>query len=144
MKFSITNKGNVVQCKWNCNCNHEHYIGTYENALKYFGVDTNNIKSYGNLKNIIIYHQTSQYTIPKLSNELYDILINAMSEHKYWVEPINRENKAFELLSWANENNYLNDKIIYKTLKNNSESNLKVQKRLYMYELWKDKNEGRY
>lgn len=137
-KYSVTNKGNVIQCKWNCQCNHEHYIGTYENAVKYFGIDTNEIQSYGNLMNIIIYQQTSQFTIPKLSNELYEKLIDAMSEHKYWVPQDQRHNKAMEILNQAEKAGFIKDDIICKTIK--EKVNVKSQRRVYLFELWKDQN----
>lgn len=138
-KWSLTNKGNVIQCKWNCKANHEHYIGTYERAVKYFGVLQNEIKSYGNLLNIIIYHQTSQYTVPKLSNELYDILINAMSEHKYWIEPNARHAEAIKTLDLANSKGYIFDALICKTIDERGNDNAK--KRKYMYELWLKQND---
>lgn len=138
-KYSLTNKGNVVQCKWNCACNHEHYIGTYERAVKYFGIEQDEIKSYGNLLNIIIYHQTSQYTVPKLSNELYDIMISAMSEHKYWTKPSERHKRAMETLKIANKKNYIMDKIICKTIE--EKGNINAKKRKYMYEVWCKQND---
>ena len=138
-KYSLTDNGNVIQCKWNCNLNHEHFIGSYELAVKYFGIDENQIKSYGNLMNIIIYHQSGLYTYPKLSNELFNILINAMSEHKYWIEPKYRNEKALEILSQAKKCNYIMDEKICKTIKQNKD-NLKAQKRLFFYKKWIKEN----
>lgn len=140
-KWSLTNKGNVVQCKWNCESNHEHYIGTYERATKYFGVEQSDIKSYGNLFNIVVYHQTSQFTIPKLSNELYDILISAMAEHKYWVIPKDRHNKAMEILDIANKKGFIIDEAICKTINIKAQDNVKAQRRQYLYKLWLEQNE---
>lgn len=140
-KWSLTNKGNVIQCKWNCKANHEHYIGTYERAVKYFGIDQNEINSYGNLFNIVMYHQTSQYTVPKLSNELYDILINAMSEHKYWIPIEKREEKAFEILDLAKKSGYIIDDRICKSIDEKAKDNPKQQRRKYMFEIWKNKYE---
>ena len=140
-KWSLTKNGNVVQCKWDCKANHEHYIGTYEHAVKYFGIDQNEINSYGNLFNIIIYHQTSQYTVPKLSNELYDILINAMSEHKYWTPTEKREEKAFETLDLAKKSGYIIDDKICKSIDEKAKDNHKQQRRKYMFEIWKNKYE---
>lgn len=139
--YSLTNKGNVVKCKANCQCNHEHYIGTYERAVKYFGIKEDEIQSWGNLINIVVYHQTSQYTIPKLSNELYDILIDAMSEHKYWVEADRRHEKAMEILKLANQKGYIIDDRICKTISEKAQDNFKQQRRKYMFELWCKQNE---
>lgn len=139
-KYSLTNKGNVVQCKWNCKGNHEHYIGSYEMAIKYFGIEENNIKSYGNLINVVIYQQTSQFTIPMFTNELYDKLINCMSEHKYWVPEKERDKKAKEILKEANKIGLIKDKSIYNTIKQKPD-NLKAQKRLYFFKLWCEQNE---
>ena len=97
--YSLTNKGNVVKCKWNCSANHEHYQGTFDGALKYFGVSE--VKSWGNLMNIVIYHQTSDRTFPKLSNELFDILVHAQSDHKYWAAALEREENALKVLDEA-------------------------------------------
>lgn len=140
-KYSLTNKGNVVQCKWNCECNHEHYVGSYERAVKYFGVETKEIKSYGNLLNIVIYHQTSQFTVPKLSNELYDILINAMAEHKYWEPVADRHDRALEVLDLAKRKGYITDELICKTITEKASDNIKAQKRKYMFELWCKQND---
>lgn len=139
-KYSLTEKGNVVQCKWNCQCNHEHYVGTYERAVKYFGIEQNEIQSWGNLANIIIYHQTSQHTVPKLSNELYDILMSAMSEHKYWVEPNLRHDKAMEMLAYAKQKGYIMDDLICKTIETKAKDNVNQQRRKYMFEKWCDQN----
>lgn len=134
--YSLTKNGNVVQCKWNCKCQHEHYNGSYEQAIKYFGIDQKEIQSWGNLKNIIIYHQTSQYTVPKLSNELYDILISAMAQHKYFVPLDKRKETAMQILDWAKCNNYIKDELICKTINKKAKNNIKQQRRVYMYELW--------
>lgn len=139
-KWSLTNKGNVIQCKWDCKANHEHYVGTYERAVIYFGVEQDEIKSYGNLINIVIYHQTSQHTVPKLSNELYDILINAMCEHKYWTIPKERHKKAMETLKLAKEKGYIMDDLICETIEKKAKDNVNQQRRKYMYELWLEQN----
>lgn len=133
-KYSLTSKGNVIQCRWNCQANHEHFVGNYEQAIKYFGIEEQNIKSYGELLNIIIYHQTSQYTIPKLSNELYYILIDAMSEHKYWVAKYNRKSKALEILDEAEKKGYIFDQKILETLSRSDKRSSK--ERIYAYNKW--------
>lgn len=140
-KYSLTNKGNVVQCKWNCKANHEHYVGSYENAIKYFGIDENEIKSYGKLINIIIYHQTSRQTIPKLSNELYDILINAMSKHKYWVPQEKRHEVAMETLLQAKKAGLIIDDKICKTIEEKAKDNFIAQRRIYLFKLWYEYND---
>lgn len=140
-KWSLTKNGNVVQCKWDCKCNHEHFIGTYERAVNYFGIDESNIKSYGKLFNIVIYHQDSQFTIPKLSNELFEILMDAMAEHKYWVPKDKREEKAFEILDLAKKSGYIIDDAICKSIDEKAKDNPKQQRRKYMYEIWRSKYE---
>ena len=139
-KWSITNKGNIVQCKSDCKLNHEHYIGTYEMAVKYFGIDQSKINNYGKLINIIFYHQTSQYTVRKFSNELYDLLIKSMSEHKYWIEPKYREKKAFETLNEANKIGLIMDKTIEKSITDKYSENYNQQRRLYLYKIWYEQN----
>ena len=144
--YTITNKGNIIKCKWNCELNHEHYNGTYENALKYFCVseeDKDNIKSYGNLMYVILYHQTSDKTIPKLSNELFDILIRLQKEHKYWALEKDREKNAYELLDKAKEKGLLFDDKIIESLKSVAENEdlqisrrNKAKSRIYYYEKW--------
>ena len=138
-KYSLTKNGNVVQCKWNCHCNHKHYVGTYENALNFFDVDLKEVHNYGDLINIVIYHQTSQYTIPKLTYELYNILIDSMSEHKYWVEPSMRHDEAIKTLQKANNIGLIEDNKIYNTIKNKESNNPKQNRRIYMNDLWLDK-----
>lgn len=133
-KWSLTNKGNVIQCKWNCKANHEHYIGTYERAVKYFGVDSNEIKSYGKLINLVIYHQTSDRTIRKLSNELYDILISAQSEHKYWAPVEKRCENAIETLDTARKMGLIMDDLLIERFSKSDKNSDK--QRLYMFKRW--------
>lgn len=144
-KWSLTNKGNVIQCKWNCKLYHEHFVGCYERAVKYFGIEQNEINSYGNLFNIVIYHQTNSNTIRKLSNELYDILISAMAEHKYWVAVEKRHEKALEILNIAKKKGYIIDELICKTINKNFKKgqkiNLNLKNRIYNYKLWCKQND---
>lgn len=133
-KFRLTPNGNVVQCNYSCT-QHEHYIGTYENALVYFGVEKEGVKAYGNLMNIMIYHQLSGYTVPKLSNELYDILMSAMAEHKYWVPLDQRKEKALEMLDLAEEKELLRDDLIIASLQKRGKRN--DLSRIHAYEHWK-------
>lgn len=135
-KYSLTNKGNIVQCKWNCQARHEHYVGTYEQAVKYFGIDENEIQSYGNLENIVIYHQTSPNAVRKLSNELYDILISAMSQHKYWVPENKRHETAINILKKFKKSGFIMDEAIIKTIKIKYKDNINQNRRVYMYERW--------
>lgn len=140
--YSLTEKGNVIKCKWDCKSNHEHYLGTYEQAVRYFGVEQSEIKSWGNLLNIVVYHQTSQWTVPKLSNELYDILMSAMCEHKYWTPPNERHGKAMKTLDKAAAKGFIMDEKICRTI--DKSDNLKAKSRKYMYEVWCNQNDFSY
>lgn len=132
--FSLTKKGNVVQCKSNCKASHKHFVGKYEDAIKYFGIDESEIKPYGTLINVIAYKQTNGRYPPKLSNELYDICIKLMSEHKYYVPAKDREDKAIELLDDANSKGLIFDDLIIKSLKARGRKN--NLSRIHMYEKW--------
>lgn len=132
--FSLTKKGNVVQCKSNCKVSHKHFVGKYEDAIKYFGIDESEIRPYGDLINVIAYKQTNGRFPPKLSNELYDICVNLMSEHKYYVQPKYRKDKAFELLGNAQSLGLIFDDLIIKSLKARGRKN--DLSRIYMYEKW--------
>lgn len=130
--YSLTNKGNVVQCKWNCQSNHEHYQGTFEGALKYFGIY--DVKSWGNLINIVVYHQTSDKTVPKLSNELFDILVRAQSNHKYWAVPLERESNALKIIEEAEKAGLIYDENLIKILE--SSDRKASQSRVWAYRKW--------
>lgn len=132
--YHLTNKGNVVQCKIGCDLKHEHYLGTYSLALKYFGIEDNGVKSYGKLINVIFYHQTDNRTFPKLSNELFDILIKAQSEHKYWSPEKDRQKNAFDALKQAEKEGLLYDEKLLKVLK--SSDRKASQDRVWAYEKW--------
>lgn len=138
-KYSLTNKGNVIQCKWNCESKHDHYFGNYEGAIKYFGLDTSEIKTYGKLINIIIFHQTSDCTVRKFSNELYDILMHAMSQHKYFIEQANRHDEAMEILDQAKKMNLILDDELSQKINDNSKYN--SQRRKYIFQEWCKRND---
>ena len=132
--YHLTTKGNVVKCKSPCTLKHEHYLGSYEAAIKYFGVDEEEPQGWGKLENIVLYHQTSGFTVPKLTNELFDILVQAQSEHKYWAAPNKREERAMEVIEKSRKAGFIMDELILKTLRN---SDRKASKdRIYAYEKW--------
>lgn len=145
--YVLTEKGNVIELtnkNYFFHTDSEKYQGTYENALKYFGVDKSEVKSYGKLINIIIYHQTNIHTTQKLSNELYDILYRAQSEHKYWAEEKHRHENCIYALEQAKGMNIIYDDVILDKLRlKANDENLSYRKRaLYLsrisaYEKWK-------
>ena len=93
----------------------ETYVGTYEQALKWFGVTAG--KSWGDLMNVVVYHQTDPRTFPKLSSELFDILVRAQSEHKYWTEPSMRESVAIATIEKAEKVGLVQDERLLEVLK---------------------------
>lgn len=135
--YSLTKKENVVECKWNCKIKHEHYLGSYENALKYFGVDSKEVKSYGKLINIIIFHQTNERTARKFSNELFDIMVRAQSEHKYFAVPEEREENAFQALEIADKMGLIMDDLLLEKLENSEKDQSRY--RCYKFKEWKKK-----
>lgn len=134
-----TKKGNVIQTKPGAsNKNTDLFVGSYEDALNHFGIDQNEIKNYGELINIVIYRQTSEFTTPLLSNELYDILISAQSEHKYWAPKEKRHDNAIKTLEEAKRLYLLHDDEIIETLSKSPK--FKVKQRIYFYEKWVEIN----
>lgn len=133
-KFSLTNKDNVIQCKWDCKANHEHYIGRYEDAVKYFGVDQNEIKSYSDIYYLIQYHQTSDRTNVKLSSELYDIIYRAQSDHYYWAHPEDRHQNALDALDRAEKAGIIYDERLLASFEKSERHNTKS--RVYMHKKW--------
>jgi hypothetical protein len=130
--YALTEKGKVVECPYNCSKNHEHYQGTFENALKYFGVDE--VKGWGKLMNIIVYHQTSGMTVPKLTNELLDILVKAQKERKYWSNPEEREQMALDAIANAERIGLISDERLLDMLRNSERDAAKS--RIWAYEKW--------
>ena len=135
--YTLTDKGNVIECKWNCSRKHEHYLGKYEDALKYFGMNPNEVKSYGKLINIIIYHQTNERTARKFSNELFDIMVKAQSEHKYFAPSSLREENALEALDQANEMGLIYDEILLEKLEKSDRRQSRY--RCYLFKEWQKK-----
>lgn len=135
--YTITNKENVIECKWNCEKKHEHFLGSYESALKYFGVDNSSVKNYGRLINIVIYHQTNERTARKFSNELFDILVRAQSEHKYYSKPEDREENAFKTLEIAEDMNLIMDDQLLSKLENSERDQSRY--RCYRFKEWRKK-----
>lgn len=136
--YTITNKENVIECKWNCEKKHEHFLGSYESALKYFGVDSSTVKNYGKLINIVIYHQTNDRTARKFSNELFDILVRAQSEHKYYSPVKQREENAYKTLEIAKEMNLILDEELLEKFKDSERQQTRY--RCYKFNEWKKKH----
>lgn len=130
--WHMTIKGNVVKCKNPSKCRLEHYQGTYERAIKFFGAE--DPVSWGKLINIIVYHQTSQMCVPKLSNELFDILVDAQSEHKYWAPVKEREKRALKTIEQAKQAGFIIDDLILNTLRKSEKMSSKS--RIWTYEKW--------
>ncbi len=130
--FSLTSKGNVVQCGSNCQCKHEHFVGSYEGALKYFGVS--DPQSWGKLMNVILYHQTSDRTFPKLSNELYDILVKAQAEHKYYAPQEQRSQNALDTIEEAEKHGLIYDERLLKILERSDRQ--ASRDRVYWFKKW--------
>jgi hypothetical protein len=133
MLWKLTGNGNVVRCGKNDTAD-DIYSGTYELAVKYFGINQDDIKPYGRLINIVIFQQTSGRTVRKLSNELFDILVNAQSEHKWWAPPQQREQRAIDTIDEAQKMGLIfDDQIVHRLEKSDRKND---QNRLYMFHLW--------
>lgn len=134
-RFTINNKGKVKQCKWNCSIKHEHYEGSYESAVKYFGEDPEEIESYGKLINIIIYYQTSDYVrVRRLSNELFDDLVYKQSLKSHFAPAEDRESNAIEALNIAYDMNIIYDERLLLWLRKSEK--YKEKYRAYSYDAW--------
>ena len=119
-QWSININDEVIMCGYNCRKNHDHLIGTYEQAMIYFTGSTKaakNSKHYGNLMNIIYVHQTNDRFMTKTSSELYNILMKNASTKKYWVPEEERHDKIIELLLQAKKLRLIHDEEIIKSIK---------------------------
>lgn len=143
-KWTITSNDNVTQCPWNCkDPRHEHYVGSYEMAVRYFGVDQGEISSWGDLFNVIWWHQTSGVTAPKLSNELFDILMSKQAEHKHWAPPSEREKRALDAIEEARKADIIRDEQLCANLQKLADSgNASASRRIYMFHKWKEWRES--
>lgn len=137
-QWSINKKDQVVMCGYNCKKKHEHLIGTYEQAMKYFTGSTevaNNSNHYGDLINIIIAHQLNDKFNIKTSSELYSILMRNAATKKYWIAEEKREEHILKLLKIAKEKHLIFDKEIIESLKKKGDSIKPYQrKRIYYQE----------
>lgn len=109
--------GKIVSCA-SSDCvnskHYDHFVGKYEDAIKWFFGDTtqsvseaaSHNKHWGNLINLVIYQNQTGNTIMKTVAELYDKLNEAVSSMKYWVPPNDREFAIRETLIEA-ENKFL-------------------------------------
>lgn len=136
--YSLNDKGQLQECKWNCKINHQHISGSFETALKYFMVNPNEIKSSGDVWNILYYYQTDMNTTRRLSNELFDLMVQAQSKEKYFAPVMMREEIAIAALNKGYDFNLIMDEPIIERLKKSERRN--DQSRVYMYEQWR-KNE---
>lgn len=134
--YTVDDKNNLLECEWNCsNKEHEHFQGSFQNAIRHFKVDTNTIKSYGDVFNIIVYLQTDRNTTRRFSNELYDRAIENLSKKKYFVPTEKREEVAIAALNKAYDFNLIMDDILYDRLKDSERPADKT--RIYFYEKFK-------
>lgn len=134
-QWSINDKNQVIMCGYKCKKNHEHLIGTYEQAMKYFTGSTEiakNSKHPGDLMNIIIVHQLNERFITKTSAELYDILMKNAATKKYWIPEDKRKDHILELLKIAKEKHLIFDEEIINKLKKKGRS-LKDYERRRIY-----------
>lgn len=119
-QWSINNKGQVIMCGYKCKAKHEHLVGTYEQAMRYFTGSTEvakNSKHYGKLINIVYVHQTNERFITKTSSELYNILMKNASTKKYWIPEEERHEKVLEVLRIAKDKHLLSDEDIIEAIK---------------------------
>lgn len=132
--YSLNNLGDMVTCKFGCQKHDFHYSGAYEGALKFYGIDPKEIKPYGELINIVIFHQTSEFTVRKFSSELYNTLVDAQSEHKYFAPVADRHRRAMETLDEAEKTGLLCNEDLLKTL--SARETTTNERRLYRYNAW--------
>lgn len=144
--YTMTNNGNVVEVLYkDLGKYHDVYSGSYKDAVKYFGVKPDEVKSYGRLIDVVIYRQTSLNCKPLLSNELFDKLVYIQSQHKYWcADPEKRIDNALEAIDKAKKWSLIFDDDIIANLKRKSEDEsisrrkqLDYLYRINAYEKWK-------
>lgn len=133
--WSFDPRRGVVRCGWNCNRSHEHFSGTYQAALNYFGVDQRDVSGYKKLKDIVVFHQLSDRTLTKTSSELYEILIEACSKPQYWVPEEDRHRVVMEVLESCKDSYLIKDDEILEKARR-GESNRRGMQRLYRQEKW--------
>lgn len=135
-KYTVTDKGDIRECKWNCSTKHEHYVGSYESALKYFGIDQEDVESKGKLINVIIYYQTSdQVSVRRLSNELFDMLVYKQSDKRFFAPVNEREINAIEALNKAYDLDIIYDERLLKWMRKSEK--YKENARAYAYDAWR-------
>ena len=113
------------------------YIGSYEGALKYFDVDPNAPEypdSIGDPWNIIVYYQLSGFALPRLSNEIYDILEAAMKRPKFWVQPDKRHETIMGLIEKAEKAKIIDNDLLIKSL--NNRGSITDKRRIFAYNKW--------
>ena len=130
--------GNVRKVGQNAHAD-DVYVGRYDQALKYFGVQPDDERrGWGDLKMVIMYHQTSQRAAPKLSSELVDMLVHLQSEKKYLAPEGERMKLALQAVKWACKAGLVNDESLIKSLQ---KSERKVSHdRIWAHERWVQQN----
>lgn len=127
----------VVRCGRGCNKPHEHFVGTYEKALQYFGVDPTEVSGHKQLIDIVIFHQLSDRTVTKTSSELYYILMRACSEPQYWVPPQDRHHVVMDVLRSCRDKYLIKDDEILRSARE-GRSNRRGLRRLHHQEKWEE------
>ena len=122
------------------------FQGSYERALQYFGIDLNltveedakdgTLFGAGDLLKLVMYHQTNEHATPKLTNELYDILMAAQCEKHYWAAPQQREARTYETLQKAQSLGLLQDEQILKVLHGSSRDG--ARQRIRKFRAWEE------
>lgn len=115
------------------NNNIEIYEGTFENAMKYFGInkvnnDLNKVKT--SALNIIMYYQLDEKTMTRTTPELARMLNDAFSSQRYYVNEYIRDNIIFECLREAYDKKLIYDDQIIEDLEKSEKYSAK--KRLYI------------
>ena len=111
------------------------FTGSYKDACDYFGVEIE--EGRRNLYNIVIHHQLDSRTMTKMSNELYDKMMNAMTKPEYWTDPSDRNAKAIATLEKAYEDALIRDQEILDLAE--SKQRKATLTRVRFYKIWHSK-----
>lgn len=125
----------LFKCKYDCEKKHDHFVGKYEDAIKYFtGGQIEMEKGYGDLIDIVIFYQLNDDVITRTSAELYYQMMDAAATKKYWIPAEHRQKYVMEKLKQAEKLDLIKDEEILRDLRKSGKK--RSERRIYRQEKW--------
>lgn len=135
MIWTVGKDGTVVKCSYKCERDHDHFIGSYEKAMKFLVGPIDQTKGKKKLKDIVMTHQLDERMLTKTSAELYSILMSACETKQYWIPSEQRHQEVMDTLDECERDHLIMDKQIFEKFDPETSPG-RMGKRLYRLQQW--------